>query len=503
MAKFVLYPDIFTSGIRTLSGDDRNFTIIIKPDKFNKQKCLYWSGQSVTFINHREVGNLTGEVWVFPNLEELTECFRLFQLTVPSFPPEKYVKARKQLLNKLSKPEIHEFVYAKMHECIPPKIYGAELLRFCQAFSDMLGQANYNYWKMERESIPFFVPVSLNIPTLRSLLNDPKTTQHSNIRAFIYPFGETSPYLQFSTGAQYTRSKTITGRLTSKTDASILTLKKEYRKIFQSRWAASKAETFPYLKQEDEEGTLWSFDYTSLEPRILLILSEMVKKNPHTTPLIGSLPRHTLTHTQVPDIYLKVLEDLGLSEKLPRAAAKNAILAVLYGQNEENTASQVGKYISKPEDFVKSLLDYFGVPLLRQTLSRDLLYSNRNTITSYYGRPIHCEDTRPSVLLNYYVQATAVDAALFGFNKIINRLSVKGLNEKIMAVFCIHDALVLDIENSYKDAIPKIEQLGSIGLLGFEEVNFYLRAQEFLPTAISVSSENESNLDIPKTKESK
>lgn len=441
---------------------------------------LSWNGSSMSTSGGARVRLYSPpeeDTWYFTNLIDYAEASRTFGEEFPSFPPKKYIKARMQLMHDRAPAYLNAIVLNCIQSYVPNKLFFEELLVFCKTLSETLDKCDLAYWK--RAQKPSLYPFTTMIDTdkAKSIIEDPQETNKEAVISFM------APNSQFLRAApQYIRTGTVTGRMTVLSGPPILTLKKDHRSILRS----------PDL----HHSKFWSFDYTSLEPRVLLYLSEYIKSNPSSTPLIGSLPRPSLAHLEAPDVYLKVLDDLGLTGKLPRPLAKNAILAVLYGQNEENTASQLKRHISKPEDFVASLLDYFGIDLLRKSLARDLLYSNRNAIKSFYGRPIFCEDTRPSVLLNYYVQSTAVDVALHGFNKICKRLNEKSLISIVTPVFLIHDAMIVDMENDRLALIPKIEKLGSLGIDGFEDGNFFLRAQEFVPsqpTGASIISSKESD----------
>lgn len=247
----------------------------------------------------------------------------------------------------------------------------------------------------------------------------------------------------------YTGTETKTGRLKVISGPNILHLKKEYRDMIVSAHGA-----------HGDRGKIVYLDYSSLEPRILLCVS-----NPS---LIGSLPQ---------DIYSKMLADLNLSEKIPRTVAKTAILAALYGQKEENTIKTLSNYIGSAEDFLHLVNDYFGIESLKEKLAGDLLKTGGRYILNRYGRPIFCEDTKPYALLNYYVQSTAVDVAMLGFLNIINRLKEKSLLDKIRPIFILHDALFLDIHEDAYHVIPKIEKLGSTGIKGFKNIDFWLRSE--------------------------
>jgi len=477
MAKFVITTRLFEA--YTDKNSDENLK--------GRSELLAWDGRSLRTIN--------GDKWYWASeckdpsywkfvhegeletLGDLGKVARTFHFTVPDLVPEKYMKARAKLAENVINAKWRLLLDSKqLARFMPPKIYWKSYMDFCKKLSDELDRCSLEYYNSLE--MPSFTFSKIDLKAYRELMADPNTVNKAVLKSFNLWANASEEALEAHLDpVTYTREKTRTGRLVVDSGPNILTLKKEYRKLFKSF--------------HGKEGKIWSFDYTSLEPRVLLLLGRAIKKHPDSTPLIGSLPRDTMAQDLPQDIYLKVLEDLGLSGKIPRNIAKTAILATLYGQSEYNASKALKNHISKPEDFLAAISDYFGVEALQKSLARDLVYSNRNQIKSYYGRIIPCEDTRPTSLLNYYVQATAVDVALKGFCKILNRLNNEGLYASVSPKFCLHDALVMDINNEYDYLIPQIENVGSKRIPGFDGANFFLRVQEFVPSTSTPSQEEE------------
>ena len=384
-------------------------------------------------------GSKDPQVINFGDPKKLNEFCRLYGVEPPTWPPQNFRRVLSQIA-----PEIEQDEFEWSH-IMGVKRYMMEVQHMAQSFERSVVQYNIEYWHdiYNRYIEGLFYEMHhcrINKPLYEKYKSEATASQMEILESFKQ---DKEGYVN---AACYTGTETKTGRLKVIHGPNILHLKKEYRDIIVSA--------------HGEKGKIVYLDYSSLEPRILLCVS-----NPS---LIGSLPQ---------DIYSKMLADLNLSEKIPRTVAKTAILAALYGQKEENTIKTLSNYIGSAEDFLHLVNDYFGIESLKEKLAGDLLKTGGRYILNRYGRPIFCEDTKPYALLNYYVQSTAVDVAMLGFLNIINRLKEKSLVDKIRPIFILHDALFLDIHEDAYHAIPKIERLGSTGIKGFKNIDFWLRSE--------------------------
>ena len=375
----------------------------------------------------------------FSSQRKLNEFCRLYGVEPPVWPPQNFQRVLSQIAPEIDQ---DEFEWSNI---MGVKRYMLELQHMAQSFEQSVAQHNIGYWHdiYNRYVEGLFYEMQhcvLDKAIYEKYKSEATASQMEILESFKQDKqGYVSP-------AYYTGTETKTGRLKVLHGPNILHLKKEYRDMIVSAHGS--------------KGKIVYLDYSSLEPRILLCVS-----NP---PLIGSLPQ---------DIYSKMLADLNLSEKIPRTVAKTAILAALYGQKEENTVKTLSNYIGSAEDFLHLVNDYFGIEKLKEKLAGDLLKTGGRYILNHYGRPIFCEDTKPYALLNYYVQSTAVDVAMLGFYNIVNRLKEKCLLDKIRPIFILHDALFLDIHEDAYHVIPKIERLGSTGIRGFKNIDFWLRSE--------------------------
>ncbi len=367
------------------------------------------------------------------------EFCRLYGINTPIWPPQKYNRILSQIAPKLEHNNVN------WPKFIGTKRYMLEMQQFAESFERSVSEYNIDYWfdLYDRYLKGLFYNMEYSYI-------DKKLYEQYKIEATASQLEILETWKPYEDGtvppANYSGTETRTGRLKVIDGPNILHLKKDYRNMI--------------ISSHREHGKIVYLDYSSLEPRILLCLS-----NPS---LIGSLPQ---------DIYSKMLDDLDLKDKIPRTVAKTAILSVLYGQKEENTIKTLSNYIGSAEDFLNLVNEYFGIEKLKEKLAADLLKTGGRYILNYYGRPIFCEDTKSYALLNYYVQSTAVDVAMLGFLNIVSRLKDYQLTDKIKPIFILHDGLFLDIHEDAYHVLPKIEKLGSTGIKGFKNVNFWLRME--------------------------
>jgi len=424
-----------------------------------------WSGSGVRIFSNkekaleasREQGNKFDDIFVIDSPTTLDTLRKLYGLDLPTWPPKQYTEMIGTMLGDKNRETFRQVPWSLV---MPRKKYYEELLKFAYQFEEALRDHSTEYYRevylrIRHGCLDYMVPSYIDEKLLTKFKKEAPPSQLELLEKFTPSHYYGSEH-KMSFSPIYSTVETRTGRLKVLDGPNILHLKKEYRAMIKSTFG--------------DEGKIWYLDYASLEPRILLSLNT-------TTSLIGSVPQRSASNLPL-DIYEKTLADLGLAGKVPRNVAKTAILSALYGQSEENTIKQLSDYVEQPEDFVKSINDYFGIDALKQKLSEDLLKRNGKYITNYYGRPVVCDDTKPYALLNYYVQSTAVDVALLGFFAILQRLDKHELLDLVRPIYLLHDALILDVHNEVGHIIPKLEKLGSTGIMKFKHVDFFLRAEE-------------------------
>ena len=231
----------------------------------------------------------------------------------------------------------------------------------------------------------------------------------------------------------YDRVSTKTGRLTIKEGPQILTLKREFRSIFTPSSMNSR---------------LFEIDFISLEPRVALNFAGVHASN---------------------DVYLSFIESTGI--KISRDAAKLAVLCSLYGAGETRLDSLLRKESTSvtAKMLVKAVAKYFRLSELRRHLFGQA--KGQGLIHNYLGRPIEIDDARESILVNNYLQSSATDVAIAGFNDFAKKFA-----GKCRPLFVIHDALIIDVPNEHLDEVQRYVYSGyDVPGLG----NFPLKLKEF------------------------
>lgn len=221
------------------------------------------------------------------------------------------------------------------------------------------------------------------------------------------------PTKGFSSHLEYDLVANVSGRMTIKKGPNILVLPKRCRTIFESRF---------------EEGCLLSLDFVNLEPRLAL---KLTGKNPPV------------------DIYEEAKSQLDF--EIDRSVIKRAIITMLYGGSHESF-----KNISstKAVEIFNTMKKYFDMDkLLEISLNIDESGIRRN----YYGRPLwNLDENKSNILINNYIQSSAVDVALKYFTSLINLIDL----DKCLPVFVIHDAIVFDIQKDYINKFNEIIKKG-------------------------------------------
>ena len=236
-----------------------------------------------------------------------------------------------------------------------------------------------------------------------------------------------NPSQGFSKKICYNRFKTTTGRLTVKSGPRILTLPSRCRSILKSRF---------------KDGSIFIADFKSLEPRIARYL---------TSNICGE------------DIYRDIQEKLDVD--VDRSVIKRFVISTLYGSK-----SQLIDNISKEKiRLILTELDkFFNMEKIKYlSINIDDVGIRRN----YYGRPLwNLEESKENVLVNNFIQSSAVDLTLNYFYDLTTKLDL----ESAIPLFVIHDAILFDVKSEYKQFFQDQIEKGYTDNLG----KFYLESKE-------------------------
>ena len=214
----------------------------------------------------------------------------------------------------------------------------------------------------------------------------------------------------FAQESKYSQSSTITGRLTVKEGPGILTLKKEYRDVLDSRYSG---------------GKIVQIDITSLEPRIAL----------------------SLCTEDIPDDIYEFISQEIFSGEVSREEVKVSTLSCIYGASHWSLAKRLPKGVNA-KIVLSSLRKYFGIDELESRLTS--FFRDNGYIENLYGRQIKSKDT----FVNHYIQSTGVDVSFNVFHNIISCL----VDHKVefAPIYVIHDAIIIDVHPDSFELLEKI-----------------------------------------------
>ena len=247
----------------------------------------------------------------------------------------------------------------------------------------------------------------VNIITYKAFL---EIEQNESVKNTLRSF---KPIKSYSKKVSYNTLSNVTGRLTVKHGPNILTLPKKYRSILETRFC---------------QGSIISIDFSSLEPRLCLKLSGKDANQ---------------------DLYQEINNILDLN--LNRSVIKRAIISVLYGAHY-TSLKDISEIKSKA--LFDCIKDYFCLDdILRISKNIDKHGIRRN----YEGRPLwNLKEEKENILINNYIQSSAVDIALKYFSSLPQILDL----EKAIPLFVLHDAMIFDIQTSYLEEFRQIISQG-------------------------------------------
>ena len=229
-------------------------------------------------------------------------------------------------------------------------------------------------------------------PVAIDIIKDERIGVASEISKFLPRTGGSAPRTVYSlTGS-------LTGRATVVSGPNILTLKKQNRKIFKSRY---------------KDGKIIQIDISSLEPRIAL----------------------SIFGREAPDdIYSFICDEL-FGGKLERKHAKIAILSCIYGASKWTLSEKLPDSVDTSK-VMSEIKRYFGIEKLSRSLRKE---SESGFIRNVFGRKIESSKSH----VNHYLQSSGVDVSFKIFRQVLD--DMRGTGEDFTPLYVIHDAIVLDV----------------------------------------------------------
>jgi len=300
-------------------------------------------------------------------------------------------------------------------QCLPKHAFDSFIVRLIHDVKKLLKSDTCGYYKDifldTTQCLDELEHAAIDVYRLSSLI---KAETNSSLKTTLSSFKPNSS--GFANKVRYDQTATVTGRLIVKEGPMILTLAKRHRGIVKSRY---------------EGGEVISVDYKSIEPRLALFAAGR----------------------DIPDdIYADINAAL-FNNKFTRDVAKVMTISVLYGAQEQRLSQISGLKGSELSDANHGIISYFGIRVLADKLKKQL--ADVGYITNLFGRKIIPKKNDPRVLVNYFLQSSAVIAAALGFLKSID--FIRANNLKVNPIFIIHDALILDVHPDYMSYINNIK----------------------------------------------
>ena len=415
--------------------------IYIHKDVLGFQKHLLC--QSGTISKVETIPNEATLVYGDPSFFEIA---KLYGVTPPTFPSKPHIKALQGVLGTRDVSEV------PWQHALPRGAFKQAVEGLFEEIHNSFSTLDLRYYlEHYKGTLPLLGEMKRAKIDLRSWFI------HSTNRNLIAPhvlktFQPDEDW--FAPDVHYSKCDTKTGRLKVVDGANILHLPKEQRNIFTSRFG--------------REGKVIQLDFSALEPRVVLFLNQLF---PPPSP--GNVPQLPKSLSEG-DVYLNVLKHMGINN-IKRESVKDVILNQLYGAGYESILEKIQR-IPDPNGFIEAVEDFFGLNHIRNKLLEEYEANNRLFILSHYGRKLDTSEAKPYMLLNYYIQSTAVDIALYGFQRIMKLIKD---NIKIIPLFLLHDAFILDVHNSQEHLIPQLCEEGSTNIALFPNCRFLIKASRF------------------------
>lgn len=376
---------------------------------------------------------------------ELEEIAKVYNKHFPTFPLEPH---RKALETVLGASKVQDVPWASV---MPPRAFKRSVECLADQLWDEFSEIDLGYYLNHyKKTIPmlgWMQPAKIDPRAWMIHKNNPDLVTPHVIKTF-------EPNTEwFTAPVVYSKSDTKTGRLKVVSGPNILHLPKEQRNIICSRWGS--------------DGKVIQLDFRALEPRTLLFLNRLSPPLSGNPPLLG-------WEELGEDIYQDVLQKLVITD-IHRDKVKDVILSQLYGAGYDKILSGL-ENIRDPDGFIGAVNDFFGLDQLRKQLVQEYELNDRKFILSYFGRPLDTREAKPYMLLNYYIQSTAVDVALYGFRNLLRAIQ---RNPKIFPLFILHDALILDVHNSALEQLDSLKSLCSKNIPLFPGCEFAIKASRF------------------------
>lgn len=383
--------------------------ICLHKKKLGTNKNLLYDGEEYSWSS-----SIPSEAWIYGTSDAIKSVDALLDflnIPHPSIGCELHKRAFLELIGSHA-PEL------PWHAVLPNKKFqdmvGEAILCIENALESFITDQYYGNFMLQREFLLGLSRACIDIPKLNRYINNEKSHTIVNTLRSFFPIDD-----KIASTCVYDQGSTVTGRLTVKSGPQILILSKQYRDIIKSRY---------------RNGNIVQIDFISLEPRIARLMSGKEAAN---------------------DVYTQLSKEI-FNSSLSREQSKLAVLCTLYGVSKKKLSGMLGSD-HDPTTVINKIKEFFGVKEVIDSVSPQLKIDG--TFRNYFGRKIKPDRDDPNLLLNYYIQSSAADAATLGFVKLLKKIQKNDLN--CLPLFVIHDALLLDV---HPDSMSRLGDLAVDGI---------------------------------------
>lgn len=299
----------------------------------------------------------------------------------------------------------------KLEDCIPDRLLNEFLdsrLQFLIHFNNNIESSKFEYYNKYFKKYKY--ALSMLDPTIISreklgysmLLNQ-------SVKASIKKLSIPKDRKDIENKIEYDMFGTKTGRLTVSSGINILTLNKNHRSMFKSKW---------------KNGVVILFDFSGMEIKTAFCLLDMKEM------------------ASIQDLHTKFAKHIFDNDSNDcRSVTKQIVLQLFYGSSIEKIANSTGLSLSEVSYAEKKIKEIFPYENLSDKYKK---YSENGLhIKNYFGRPIFIEESDQDYkLINNYTQSSASDVSL---QALYAMLQYKQANKlKSGSIFTIHDAIAVD-----------------------------------------------------------
>jgi len=375
-------------------------------------------------------GVVPKEEWVLgePGNKSIDELAKVSGRDLRNLPSEKYVRAVRSVSSL-------ENVPWKM--ILPAEAYKLYIQKLIDDARQTLGTGSINYYenifKCSRSYLDSLEPIRVDqLKLSRYLMTEDSDSQRSALLSF-----KTDDVTGMIEPPRYHQFSTKTGRMTIKSGPKVLTLRKDLRDIFRTRY---------------DRGRILQVDFSALEARLALAV-------------VGK--------TAPKDIYTTLGREI-FSGSLTRDDMKIITISTIFGAGWKSIMERLECDKLTAKGIRREIRKFFEIEKISSGLIEEM--SEEGIIRNFYGRVLNEDSDTENILYQNYIQSTSVDVTCLGFTSFLEKIKRSGCH--VSPLFSIHDALFLDV---HEDSEKKLEEIILEGeTIKPFSLKFYMKSKEIL-----------------------